>query len=168
MGAPRRDRVCEECGAGFRAHQCQINRGGGRFCSTGCGVSWRNKRDNPSKRPEARAKISRNHADVSGRKNPMFGRRGILAPGWIDGRRLNDDGSKNTRDEPYRALALKRKPRVCEYCGVAPSELRRLNVHHKDRNRANNNIENLEVLCVECHHNVAHADRRRDSLGRYA
>lgn len=26
-----------------------------------------------------------------------------------------------------------------------------LQVHHKDRNRSNNNIENLEVLCPNCH-----------------
>ena len=26
-----------------------------------------------------------------------------------------------------------------------------LDVHHKDENRSNNKIENLEVLCVWCH-----------------
>lgn len=39
----------------------------------------------------------------------------------------------------------------CERCGYNkhPSIL---HVHHKDRNRLNNNEDNLEVLCPNCHH----------------
>lgn len=35
----------------------------------------------------------------------------------------------------------------CERCG----DLINLLVHHKDRNRHNNNMSNLEVLCYQCH-----------------
>jgi len=35
----------------------------------------------------------------------------------------------------------------CKKCG----KTKNLNIHHKDRNRKNNNINNLEVLCSMCH-----------------
>lgn len=38
----------------------------------------------------------------------------------------------------------------CERCGY-DSEPKILGVHHKDRNRNNNEIDNLEVLCPTCH-----------------
>jgi 5-methylcytosine-specific restriction endonuclease McrA len=39
---------------------------------------------------------------------------------------------------------------VCERCGY-DEEPRILGVHHKDRNRKNNELANLEVLCPMCH-----------------
>ncbi len=38
----------------------------------------------------------------------------------------------------------------CERCGYSECQ-EILGVHHKDRNRLNNSIENLEVLCPMCH-----------------
>jgi predicted nucleic acid-binding Zn ribbon protein len=37
----------------------------------------------------------------------------------------------------------------CERCGYNKKEV--LNVHHKDRNRKNNDLNNLELLCPNCH-----------------
>ena len=50
----------------------------------------------------------------------------------------------------YRAIAFKTLPKVCNRCGYCtiPGVLQ---VHHKDRNRTNSAIENLEVLCPTCH-----------------
>lgn len=48
----------------------------------------------------------------------------------------------------------------CERCGSTKFLL----VHHKDRNRDNNNINNLEVLCKSCHQ-AEHIIR--DSNGRF-
>ena len=39
---------------------------------------------------------------------------------------------------------------VCERCGY-DAEPKILGVHHKDRNRKNNDLSNLEVLCPNCH-----------------
>lgn len=39
---------------------------------------------------------------------------------------------------------------ACNRCGY-DKEPRILGVHHKDRNRLNNEISNLEVLCPNCH-----------------
>jgi 5-methylcytosine-specific restriction endonuclease McrA len=38
----------------------------------------------------------------------------------------------------------------CERCGY-DKEPQILGVHHKDRNRNNNGLSNLEVLCPMCH-----------------
>lgn len=38
----------------------------------------------------------------------------------------------------------------CESCGI--KDLRVLTAHHIDRDRANNNLENLKWLCLNCHH----------------
>lgn len=38
----------------------------------------------------------------------------------------------------------------CSRCGYNKHP-QLLGIHHKDKNRENNNIENLEVLCANCH-----------------
>ena len=39
---------------------------------------------------------------------------------------------------------------LCERCGYNKVEI--LHVHHKDRNRKNNDQENLELVCPNCHY----------------
>lgn len=50
----------------------------------------------------------------------------------------------------YRALAKQNFEQKCARCNynLHPEILQ---VHHKDRNRENNTIENLEYLCPNCH-----------------
>lgn len=50
----------------------------------------------------------------------------------------------------YREKALSVLGTVCNKCGYCDNKLA-LDVHHKDRNRENNSIDNLEVLCANCH-----------------
>jgi 5-methylcytosine-specific restriction endonuclease McrA len=38
---------------------------------------------------------------------------------------------------------------VCEDCGAVPPV--RIDTHHIDRNKSNNSLENVKVLCVVCH-----------------
>jgi 5-methylcytosine-specific restriction endonuclease McrA len=150
-------RSCNWCGAEFYVYQSQIKRGGGKFCSNSCKASFRNTTDNPAWRPEVRRKISLNHADVSGKNNPMYGKSGVLSPSYIDGR-------SSISGDIWRKIAFLNKPRRCEICGKE-DESRRIHVHHKDKNRDNNDLENLQVVCVECH-NTLHP-KSRDSLGRF-
>lgn len=57
----------------------------------------------------------------------------------------------NFIDSPnnYRNKALKAYKPICNICGF--SNIAALQVHHKDRNRLNNDISNLEILCANCH-----------------
>lgn len=159
------ERTCINCGKNFVVRTCYTKRGQGKFCSTSCGTTYRNKTDNPSWKPETREKISKNHADVSGENNPMYGKRGADAPGYIDGRRLDEDGNKISGDI-WRVIALHYKKPVCESCGEDVSGIR-FHVHHRDENRKNNNLENLMISCVRCHNFILH-QRKRNSLGQFA
>lgn len=49
----------------------------------------------------------------------------------------------------YRDKALKLLKHECVCCGY--SNVNALEVHHKDRDRTNNEISNLEFLCSNCH-----------------
>ena len=52
---------------------------------------------------------------------------------------------KNT----YAKRGFKQYEYICNRCGITNKLV--LLVHHKDRNRYNNEIENLEILCWNCH-----------------
>lgn len=59
------------------------------------------------------------------------------------------------RDKAHQARALKFKlfreqGTSCKRCGYNKSEI--LQVHHKDHNKKNNAIENLELICPNCHY----------------
>lgn len=146
------------CGDEFYVYPSQIERGGGKFCSKSCAMTFRNKIDNPALRPEVRKKISQNHSDVSGKNNPMYGRKGSLAPAYIDGR-------NSIPGDVWRKKALINKPKKCEICGKE-DEGRGIHVHHKDKNRNNNDLDNLQVVCVKCHNNILHP-KYRDNQGRF-
>ena len=49
----------------------------------------------------------------------------------------------------YRKKALKLLPNICFSCGY--SNIDALEVHHIDKNRENNDISNLRILCANCH-----------------
>lgn len=50
----------------------------------------------------------------------------------------------------YRQKARKFQPRVCCKCGYDKySQI--LQVHHKDKNRSNSSLDNLETVCPNCH-----------------
>lgn len=157
-GGPWVERTCMHCGKSFNVRRCYAKRGQGKFCSPSCKTTFMNIHNNPAKRPEVREKISLNHADVSGKNNPMYGKRGRDSPGYVDGR-------SSIAGDIWRKIALINKPPICEICGTY-SEGRNLHVHHKDRNRKNNNLENLQVVCCLCHNNIIHP-RERDYLGRF-
>ena len=51
--------------------------------------------------------------------------------------------------EDYRIKAFRVLPNICNRCGF--DNLLALEVHHVDTNRYNNDIDNLEILCANCH-----------------
>lgn len=151
---------CLNCDKTFSTHNCQIRRGGGKFCSLSCTRTYKNLHDNPAKRKEVRDKISKNHADVSGKNNPMYGIKfsGIKSPSYKDGR-------SNFKGRTSRRICLATQEMVCELCGE--NDIKKLQVHHKDKNRNNNKLENLSVLCEFCHNNIVHKYIRDEKTGRY-
>ena len=135
-------KACIMCGNEFEVYPSHAKRGGGKYCSIGCGTKFRNLTNNPTKDPNVRKKISENHADVTGTNNPMYGKNGKNAPNFKDGR--------TAYGSYYRMVAFTNKPSVCEECGLE-SAINKLQVHHIDKNRNNNELENLQILCYDCH-----------------
>lgn len=60
----------------------------------------------------------------------------------------NNFKGKDVKD--YRVKAFRYLDHLCNRCGFN-DHTKILQVHHKDANRSNNNIENLEILCPNCH-----------------
>jgi 5-methylcytosine-specific restriction endonuclease McrA len=55
-----------------------------------------------------------------------------------------------TKKINYRSLALATHPDAqCAHCGFGVKDV--LEVAHLDQNRANNDIDNLAILCPNCH-----------------
>ena len=50
----------------------------------------------------------------------------------------------------YRIRALRENGEICQQCSYN-DDVRMLDVDHIDSNRDNNDLENLQVLCVWCH-----------------
>lgn len=59
----------------------------------------------------------------------------------------NPDYVKDYARRAYVRIAFKNFPNKCNCC----SSIERLQVHHKDRNRRNNELVNLEIFCGACH-----------------
>ena len=49
----------------------------------------------------------------------------------------------------YIKIAFQYLPHKCNICNI--TNIKVLIVHHKDNNRKNNKIKNLEILCCNCH-----------------
>lgn len=61
-----------------------------------------------------------------------------------------DHYGTGTGESGYRLLALNTYGYTCQRCGYDKHKAA-IVVHHKDHNRENNLIDNLEVLCANCH-----------------
>jgi len=55
------------------------------------------------------------------------------------------------RAEEKRFPYKKHKKDICNTCGFIPKHFSQLDVDHIDGNHLNNNIENLQTLCANCH-----------------
>jgi len=148
-------KICVICGKEIFVKASHVERGWGKYCSKKCQAEGQKKGkwiecDYCGKR------IYRTPRDFRKSKSKKFFcsvkchcawenenvRCGENAPNWIAGHNV------------YRRLlnrtGIKERCNRCANC-----DKRVLVVHHKDSNRKNNKIENLEWLCRNCHY-LAH------------
>ena len=57
---------------------------------------------------------------------------------------------KVTAQRALKIRLFRKRGLVCERCGYGVYQI--LQVHHKDRNRKNNLLSNLELICPNCHY----------------
>lgn len=63
--------------------------------------------------------------------------------------KINRPKDKVKSQKALKIRLLKYKGKNCERCDYNKYEI--LHVHHKNRNRSDNNINNLELVCPNCH-----------------
>lgn len=153
---------CLNCDQEFNAPAREVKRGNGKFCCLKCACEYNGKK-RPKPQPNTECAwchipLYRNTYQLSLSKSGLHfccddhknkaqsidGLKAMHLPNYGTG--------KNTyRDKVFK---LAGKPKRCERCGYDKHEAG-IVVHHKDRNRDNNDIGNLEVLCAICH-NIEH------------
>ena len=147
-------RLCHTCQTIFMAQSREVKRGNAKYCSLSC-LSSRPRKNEPNVScafcelpfyvTSTRLKNSKSglffccraHKDKAQR---IGGIKAIMPKHY-------GTGQNRIR---FRTLALQEHGEFCNRCGYATS-LAALEIHHKDRDRSNNTLGNLEVLCANCH-----------------
>lgn len=139
---------CRTCQCVFDAKNSEIRRGGGKYCSRKCFPRF--KKQVKEANCTCAQCGSRFHVTESklleynfctrtckDRAQRIGGVKAIQPAHY-------KDGSTNYHDKATNHFGYK-----CNRCGYCKYPIHE--VHHKDRDRTNNTIENLEVLCGKCH-----------------
>lgn len=154
--------TCQTCKENFEAQLREVNRGNGKYCSKKCAIEGvknklleRNAKINiPNTECSYCKKVfyKNNSQKQNSKKNLHFCCREHkdLAQRIEFGLKKLQPLHYGSGDSYYREMAFRSKEHECERCKYNKHpEI--LEVHHIDRNRENNKIENLEVLCPRCH-----------------
>ncbi len=71
--------------------------------------------------------------------------------------KINRPRDKVKHYKSIKIRLLKMRGKNCERCGFGKYEI--LQIHHKDKNKTNNNFDNLELICPNCHSEEHYLER---------
>jgi len=148
---------CFHCNKSVSVKQKEINQGFGKFCSRSCSAQFREK-NKKKQEPNVKCAICQKdfYKNLSRQKNSKSGIFFCCRAHKYEAMKVGGimevifPHNESTGIYNYRVIAFRVKPKICERCGYDHNEAA-LIVHHKDRNRNNNVIDNLEILCANCH-----------------
>jgi len=155
---------CLNCNKIFYPRKADVKRGLGKYCCMNCGVEFRMKqhklKPKVDKAPNTECFLCNKaiwRKDLSKSKsgkhfccNEHKNIATELDKGNSDLWAYKEASGKGSyRKRTLRSSETKR----CEQCGYS-EHIGALRVHHKDRNRENNKLENLQILCPNCHEEV--------------
>jgi 5-methylcytosine-specific restriction endonuclease McrA len=138
-------RICRNCQKLFEVWPYQIKDGGGNYCSSKCLAigKWKHPTERMIRHIRKAQRIA--WKKRIGMKHTKKTKK--LISDNRKGKALKEKNSRwNGGIGSYRKYI---KIEKCEGCG---SKQKLLYVHHKDKNRHNNLLENLKVLCPKCHY----------------
>lgn len=148
-------RNCKYCSEEFEAEIREVNRGNAKFCSLSCVA--KNRHSKNEKEPNVECaycgkEIYRKPSQIkASNTNTFFCCREHKDKGQRLESGINEVHPDHYGSEKqYRSKAFRHKETVCEECEKdLPKTI--LHIHHKDGDKTNNQISNLEVLCPTCH-----------------
>lgn len=164
---------CLNCDKEFEAPLKEIKRGNGKFCTSKCaGIYGYSKKSKPELNVECRQcgkKFHKSKSRIEKSKSGLFfccRKCKDTAQSLFGGITEIQPAHYNTGngERVYRNIAFRYKDCKCERCDF--DNPLAIVVHHKDRDRTNNIIDNLEVLCCNCHsieHKTNKLFEQRDS-----
>ncbi len=143
---------CKICGKKFYAKPRHIRIGWGKYCSDKCKfIGQKNGKTAVCK--HCGKELYRTPKDFVNSKSGFFFCNRSCHASWRNENIRIGENHPNwlTGITTYRKLLLKNaKELICKDCKI--SDVRVLIVHHKDKDRNNNKLENLELLCRNCHY----------------
>lgn len=147
------DSLCNTCGKAFQANSSELVRGNARFCSRECG---RKSDKRPTLVPNVvcaacNKLVHKAPSKLKNSKSGLYfcGRACKEKSQRIGGIAAIQPSHYKTGISVYHRNAIDAFGNACQRCGYNKYPI--CDVHHKDRNRHNNALENLEVLCSRCH-----------------
>lgn len=145
--------LCKLCSKEFYAKPSWLRKGHGVYCSNGCRFKASRKGkvvscfvcgEDTYKQPKA-LRRSKSGYFFCGKSCQTKWRNSEFIqekhPNWKGGRYAYNSVMRRSNT-----------PKICALCKTKDSRV--LAVHHLDKNRKNNNIDNLVRLCHNCHHLV--------------
>ena len=147
---------CKQCSKSFSARLADHKRNRAKFCCQSCSAKHMQAHKTPPiansvcafckkrfYRPKSKLRNSKSGLYFCSRKHKDLAQR-------IGGIKEIQPNHYNNGIANYRVIAFREYPHKCNRCFYdAHPEV--LVIHHIDRNRTNNNVFNLEVLCPTCH-----------------
>jgi hypothetical protein len=156
---------CRVCNKEFYAKLNWIKKGYGKYCSVGCrGIFQRMGKK--IKCHTCGKEIYRSLRDIKRSKSGNFFCNKICSNEWIGKQQRTENNPNWEGGESSYKIILKRTDSspTCFLCGE--NNYRILCAHHKDKNRSNNNVQNLIWLCRNCHFLVHHYKNEENHLNK--
>lgn len=134
--------VCVVCGKPIYRRPNEIKRNKGNvFCSISC-CGKHNRIETPCV-VCGKLIMAHFHKKTCSRSCANVHRAGIKY-------KMNRPRDKVIDQRSLKLRLLRLRGEKCERCGY--SKIQILQVHHKDRNHDNNNLDNLALICPNCHY----------------
>jgi len=161
---------CLECQKAFKADLRELKRGRAQFCSLGCAGKHNGEKRRRAHEPNVKCALCEEpfyksqHKQTRSKSGLFFCSRAHKDEAQrIGGIKEIMPAHYGATAKNYRQIALRELSNSCSRCGY-DRHVEILHVHHINRNRADNTIANLEILCPTCHE--AEHFRNRDGKWR--